>query len=287
VSESTDPQGEDMGLGLAEVMAEFGAHSEVELAPIGGSIEHGPALARQRGLIRRRIASCAACGLRAGCSAPVPFEAPPGPICAVIGEAPGADEDRRGRPFVGPSGKLLRAMLKVAGIEPDEVLWANTASCRPPENRAPTGDEMAACRGNLMDQLDLGPRYVLLVGATALSAFRSDMKISQVQGQVFVWMGKWVVMPILHPAALLRRRELKKPTQDQLAKWSMIVKEEVEALYCLGDRCIRCGDVLDHYDPDGVPYCSTHFPRYGNSWRKERSRWETKPQSGSLFDTGS
>lgn len=213
----------------------------------------------------------------------MPFDAPLRPSFVALGEAPGPDEDVRGTPFVGRSGKLLRATLRDAGFNDGEMMFANTVSCFPNDKskiRAPTQDEMMACRGNLMDQLELaGTRYVLFCGATALKAFRDDLKVSQVHGQVFIWESRWAVMPVYHPAGILRQRHLADAWYDDLVKWKDIVREETSALSALSMTCSRCGDWAEWHDPDGVGFCTRHWKRYGDSWKTQRARWGTQTQT--------
>lgn len=244
-----------------------------------------PALAAARGRARRQVATCTRCPLAANCRAPVPYNGPTGnarsALCIAIGEAPGNKEDELGKPFIGPAGRLLRALLTEVGIWPDDVMFANVVSCMPkadPEGRriavrAPTDAEVIACRENLAAQIHAADTdYVLLIGGSALNAWRKDLKISRVHGQVFVWDGQWVVMPIYHPAAILRDRGLKAPTLADLTKWTGIVKGEVPWSDALGEMCIRCPEWIWHLDPDGVGYCREHWKRYGDNWQRERVR---------------
>lgn len=259
-----------------------GAKLVLQLDPL--PVFDNPTTARQRGIVRKGILECVRCELRERCSGPVPFDGPMRARFVVVGEGPGKEEDRKGKPFVGPSGKLLRAMMAQAKLDVDEAMFVNTVSCAPlvQHNKAtaveaPHDTHMMACRGNLMAQMELAQtRYVLLAGSTALKAFRGDLKISEVHGQVFVWMGKWVVMPIYHPAAVLRDRSLKVPTAIDLERFYWLVEEEVEPTAFLSDRCVKCGDFGDNMDPDAVPLCDRHHARYGGGYVKWRGKWEEK-----------
>lgn len=192
----------------------------------------------------------------------------------VIGEAPGEQENKRGKPFVGPAGKLMRSMMEKSGFDLDEVAWCNTVSCWPSrEPPTPKGDEMIACRGNLRDQVVAsGATYVVLAGGIATQAWRSDLKVSDVHGRVFIWGGMWIVMPVYHPAAILRDSTKKQPTIKDLEKFSRIVLADI-GLEALGVQCVKCGEGVDHYDPDGVPFCERHWFKYGNQWKEELKRW--------------
>lgn len=126
----------------------------------------------------------------------------------LIGEAPGADEDAQGLPFVGRAGQLLTKILESVGIKrPDDIYIANTVKCRPPNNRAPLPKEQSACAQYLEAQLKyVKPKIILLAGAPAVKAI---LKIDEPMGKL---RGKWMklpgtnisVMPIFHPAYLLR-----------------------------------------------------------------------------------
>ena len=118
--------------------------------------------------LKAKVVNCRACGLRAGCQQVVFGEGYPGLM--VIGEGPGADEDRLGRPFVGKAGQLLDKILASGGFDRHRNAYiANVVKCRPPGNRVPTPTECLACLPYLREQMYiLQPKVVLLLGATAL-----------------------------------------------------------------------------------------------------------------------
>jgi uracil-DNA glycosylase len=126
----------------------------------------------------------------------------------LIGEAPGADEDLQGLPFVGRAGQLLTQILASVEIKrPDNIYIANTVKCRPPENRAPQADEQAACAPYLAAQIKyVKPKIILLAGAPAIKAvLKTDEAISGIRGKWFKLPGTEIaVMPLFHPAYLLR-----------------------------------------------------------------------------------
>lgn len=124
----------------------------------------------------------------------------------LIGEGPGQQEDLTGLPFVGPAGQLLDKILASVRLDPEtDVFLANVVKCRPPGNRVPTPEEMAACRPYLLEQVRLNaPKMILLVGGTAARGVLGDVPgITKIRGQWFEWEGK-PVMPIFHPSYLLR-----------------------------------------------------------------------------------
>ena len=123
----------------------------------------------------------------------------------LIGEGPGAEEDKQGLPFVGAAGKLLDQMLDTIGLTREQVYISNIVKCRPPANRVPKPDEVAACIGYLEKQIEMvNPKIIVLLGATALNNwFSKDMRITKVRGQWFEKQGRHVIATF-HPAALLR-----------------------------------------------------------------------------------
>ena len=125
----------------------------------------------------------------------------------VIGEAPGADEDRQGEPFVGRAGQLLNAMLRAIGLARGEVYIANILKCRPPSNRDPEPKEAAACTPYLTQQIALiRPRVILAVGRIAAQwLLQSDAPIGRLRGRAFQHDESGVPLIVTyHPAYLLR-----------------------------------------------------------------------------------
>lgn len=125
----------------------------------------------------------------------------------LIGEAPGADEDASGIPFVGKAGKLLNQFLERCEISREKDLYVcNTVKCRPPENREPKPEEKNACEKYLEAQINIvRPKFIILCGATAAKNFLGEnIKISQVRGKKYMLFGKIPAMVIFHPSYLLR-----------------------------------------------------------------------------------
>ena len=121
-----------------------------------------------------------------------------------IGEAPGEREAAMGKPFVGQVGQVLNACLKAAGIQRDGVFVSNTVRCRPPKNRKPTKDEMAACADHLWTEIDLvRPRVILAMGDTAMKWFKISNSVTRNRGKIFRKDG-FIVVPTFHPALALR-----------------------------------------------------------------------------------
>jgi DNA polymerase len=130
----------------------------------------------------------------------------------IIGEAPGAEEDRRGEPFVGRAGQLLNAMLAAIGLARDAVYIANIVKCRPPGNRDPHVDEAAACQAYLARQIALvAPRVILSVGrVSAHNLLGTETPVGRLRGRTHrIDPGDVPLIVTYHPAYLLRRPEEK------------------------------------------------------------------------------
>ena len=126
----------------------------------------------------------------------------------LIGEAPGADEDATGTPFVGRAGKFLTKLIEESGLSrKDDFYICNTVKCRPPENRVPTDEEKQLCEHYLMSQIKLvNPKVIVLCGATSAKSFLGNkIKISQIRGQWFKLFDGIDATVILHPSFLLRK----------------------------------------------------------------------------------
>ena len=145
----------------------------------------------------------------------------------IIGEAPGAEEDRRGEPFVGRAGKLLDEMLRSVGLDRSSVFIANILKCRPPNNRDPAADEAASCRGYLERQIELiKPKLILAVGRIAAqNLLHSDAAVGRMRGQVHsLGSGQIPVVVTYHPAYLLRSPSQKQKAWDDLCLARQVVE---------------------------------------------------------------
>jgi DNA polymerase len=136
-----------------------------------------------------------------------------------IGEGPGADEDRKGLPFVGRAGELLTKIIQAIDLDREQVYIANIVKCRPPENREPAPDEVGACRGFLERQIDLvRPRLVVALGRVAAQSLLGNATpISRLRGSWYEFRGI-PMMVTYHPAALLRNAALKRPTWEDMQR---------------------------------------------------------------------
>ena len=136
-----------------------------------------------------------------------------------VGEGPGAEEDRTGRPFVGQAGQLLDAMILALGFARDEVYIANTVKCRPPGNRDPGDDEMAACAAFLDRQIDLlNPAVIVALGRVAAQRLSgSNRPVGALRGRWASYRGV-PLLPTFHPAYLLRSPSEKRGVWEDLKK---------------------------------------------------------------------
>ena len=155
--------------------------------------------------LARAARTCTACPeLAATRTLVVPGEVPPGARLLVMGEAPGAEEDVSGRPFVGRSGRLLDELLAAAGADRSTVGVLNTLKCRPPGNRPPTRTESRHCRGWTERQLALAaPVVVVALGLSAARWWLGPTSLAAVRGRLHE-VGGTRVLPTYHPSAALR-----------------------------------------------------------------------------------
>ena len=163
------------------------------------------------------IADCRKCKLCEGRTNTVPGEGPATARLVVIGEGPGRTEDETGRPFVGRAGELLTKILEAIKLPREQVYICNIVKCRPPENRLPQYDEIAACLPFLYRQLELvKPKVILAMGGTAAqSLLNTKQSLGALRNQIHRFRGIPVVITY-HPAALLRNPNWKRPTWDDV-----------------------------------------------------------------------
>ncbi len=188
----------------------------------GIAVQQGDGMALDWDALRRKVAGCRLCQLHEGRTQTVFGVGDVNADWMLIGEAPGAEEDRRGEPFVGRAGKLLDAMLQAVGLARDEVFIANILKCRPPNNRDPRPEEVLSCENYLVQQINtIKPRLILALGRVAAqNLLKSETPIGKMRGKRYHYGDPPVpVVVTYHPAYLLRSpREKKKSWQDlQLA----------------------------------------------------------------------
>ena len=177
--------------------------------------------------IRRDIGDCTRCGLCEGRTQVVNSYGNPKARLMFVGEAPGADEDAQGKPFVGRAGQLLTKIIEAIGLKREDVLIGNVNRCRPPGNRQPTLEEAAICRPFLFREIAaVQPDVIVVMGNTALrNLLETREGITRVRGQFQDFRGI-KVMPTFHPAYLLRDPSKKRETWEDLKK----VRDYLDAL---------------------------------------------------------
>lgn len=175
--------------------------------------------------IAAEIRGCTRCGLCRGRTLAVPGEGPADADIMFVGEGPGFQEDQQGRPFVGPAGALLNELLQQAGLRRERVFITNLVKCRPPGNREPTPDEVAACRDYLNAQIALiNPGVLCTLGRPALQALVDPQgSISREHGVPRLMDGIMFV-PLYHPAAALHRQDLRPALVEDMRKLRLILE---------------------------------------------------------------
>ncbi|MDP2790684.1 MAG: uracil-DNA glycosylase [Rectinemataceae bacterium] len=170
--------------------------------------------------LQAKALACTACPLASGRNNVVFGQGVAAPTVLIVGEGPGAEEDRLGQPFVGASGQLLDKMLGSIGLSRTENCYiANVVKCRPPNNREPAPDERAACMPYLREQIKLlAPKAILCAGRTAAQALLGTTEgINRLRNRALEYEGIPVVATF-HPSALLRDETLKRPAWEDLKR---------------------------------------------------------------------
>jgi uracil-DNA glycosylase len=214
----------------AAAAAAAGARAPAPVIPLA-AVAAGPALPRvdrpaiapaaERGgllaTLRGEAMACSGCTLAAGRRTVVFGSGSEDADLMFIGEGPGAEEDRQGLPFVGPAGQLLSRIIQAMGRTRDEVYICNVVKCRPPGNRDPQPEEVAACRHFLEGQVRLvAPKVIVALGRIAAQTLLgTDAPVGRMRGSWHQFLG----VPLrvtYHPAAILRNAALKRPTWDDM-----------------------------------------------------------------------
>ena len=162
---------------------------------------------------------CTRCKLHKARNSIVFGDGSPNAKLVFIGEGPGADEDAQGLPFVGRAGKLLTQMIEAMGLQRKDVYICNVVKCRPPENRTPEPDEVAACSPYLLRQVDvINPKVIVCLGAVAAKTLLNTTRgITSFRGEWLEWRGR-KLMATYHPAYLLRNPPAKADVWKDLQK---------------------------------------------------------------------
>ena len=180
--------------------------------------------------IREDIGECTRCKLHAqGRQQIVYGVGNPDADLMFVGEAPGADEDVQGIPFVGRAGQLLTKIIEAIDLRRDDVYIANVIKCRPPGNRNPDPDEVEACEGFLFRQIDsIRPKVIVALGTFAAKALlKTQDPISRLRGRIYEYRGAKLI-PTFHPAFLLRSPERKRDVWEDMKKVRALLQEPAE-----------------------------------------------------------
>src|SRR5437763_5669275 len=169
--------------------------------------------------IRADIGECILCPLHHGLNTLVHTEGDPKARLLFVGEAPGADEDATGRPFVGRAGQLLNKIIEAIGLKREDVLIGNVNRCRPPSNRTPTTEEARTCKPFLLREINIArPDVIVVLGNTAMKNLLDTKEgITRVRGEFQDYKGM-KVMPTFHPAYLLRDPSKKREVWAEMKK---------------------------------------------------------------------
>jgi uracil-DNA glycosylase len=175
--------------------------------------------------LRQLVNSCTACELHRGTHCGVPGEGPTPAELMFIGEAPGYHEDQRGTPFIGAAGQFLGELLGKIGLERAQVYITNVVKHRPPGNRDPLPDEIAACQPYLDRQIALvNPKVIVTLGRFSMARWFPGGRISQIHGQAKIADGR-IIVPMYHPAAALHQGALKATIEADFMKLPRILAE--------------------------------------------------------------
>jgi len=200
--------------------------------------------------IAGEISACTRCRLHTGRTRAVPGEGNPDTEVVFVGEGPGYNEDQQGRPFVGRAGDFLVRMLATIGWRREDVFITNIVKCRPPDNRDPEPDEIAACEPYLRRQLEaLDPALVVTLGRHSMARFMPGARISQIHGTrrgVDPGTGARAALAyaMFHPAAALRSPEVERQSLDDVAGIPAALLES---------RALRAAPPAPAPAPDTVP----------------------------------
>jgi uracil-DNA glycosylase family 4 len=178
--------------------------------------------------VRTEIGDCTRCKLHTLGRRQIVFGVGnPNAKLMFVGEAPGADEDVQGIPFVGRAGQLLTKIIEAIGLTRDDVYIANVIKCRPPQNRNPEPDEVETCEPFLFQQIDvIGPKVIVALGTFASKTLlRTQDPISRLRGRVYDYRGAKLI-PTFHPAYLLRNPASKREVWDDMKKARDLLREE-------------------------------------------------------------
>jgi uracil-DNA glycosylase len=192
--------------------------------------------------IASEVIGCPLCKLSRTRKNAVPGEGQVSAKLMFVGEAPGKNEDLKGKPFVGAAGRILDQAMQKAGIERSKVFITNVVKCRPPNNRVPEEDERTACRAYLQRQISVvSPKIICILGSTAYASILGGNSITASRGKIIVHEGQRYFLTV-HPAAAIYNRSLRATFETDLLKLSEEIKKIEKGQH---------GDSLLHYMENG------------------------------------
>ena len=196
--------------------------------------------------VEAAVLVCQRCALAEGRTQAVPGEGNLNAVVMFVGEGPGFDEDRQGRPFVGRSGQYLTETLERLGIARSDVYITNVVKCRPPKNRDPQPAELEACAEYLEQQVAIiNPRIIVTLGRFSMKRWFPDGSITRVHGQVRnIGRGR-IAVAMFHPAAALRNPQWQTEFEKDMAKLPQLIERAQRA-----NQAAARGEAL----PAGVPH---------------------------------
>ena len=175
--------------------------------------------------VAQEVSVCTRCELHYSRKLAVPGEGPANARIMFIGEGPGFHENEQGRPFVGAAGKFLDELLAKIGMQRQEVFIGNVVKCRPPGNRDPLPQELAACSEYLERQIQaINPKVIVTLGRYSMAHYLPNAKISEVHGQAMKIKGRLVVA-MYHPAAALHQQSLRSTIEADFARLPELIAQ--------------------------------------------------------------
>jgi len=175
--------------------------------------------------VAKEVSVCTKCVLHHSRKNAVPGEGPANAEILFIGEGPGFHENEQGRPFVGAAGKFLEELLEKINLKRSQVFIANVVKCRPPGNRDPLPEELAACSGYLERQIAaINPKVIVTLGRYSMAHFLPYAKISEIHGQATKVKGRLIVA-MYHPAAALHQQSLRPIIEADFARLPELIQK--------------------------------------------------------------
>jgi DNA polymerase len=181
--------------------------------------------------VAAEVSECTKCALHYSRKNAVPGEGPANAEIMFIGEGPGFHENEQGRPFVGAAGKFLDELLAKISMKRADVFIANVVKCRPPGNRDPQPEELAACSGYLERQIKaLNPKVIVTLGRFSMAHFLPNAKISEIHGQAIKVKGRSdvqypLIIAMYHPAAALHQQSLRSTIEADFARLPALIAQ--------------------------------------------------------------